>query len=118
LFLSEKLKERDQFLSELIHILDHQKIMYEFLPFTNDIWAVDYMPIQQGIDKFIQFKYEPDYLQTNQFILTQTDPKLVCKAIGLNTIYSEIRMDGGNLIKGKDWVILTDKIFSENSDRN
>lgn len=118
LFLSEKLKERVQFLSELLHILDNQKINYQFLPFTNDIWAVDYMPIQQDLTKFIQFKYEPDYLRNKRFILTQTDPKAVCRSIGLNPLKSEIIIDGGNVIKGKDWVILTDKIFTENPDRS
>ncbi len=114
LFLSEILAERERFLSQLIEILDHQKIKYKFLPLTNDIWAVDYMPIQTGKEKFIQFKYEPDYLQNDEFISTKTDTKFVTKAIGLNTIDSRIIIDGGNVIKGKDWVILTDKIFEEN----
>lgn len=81
---------------------------------TKDIWAVDYMPIQTGSDRFIQFKYEPDYLQDDYYILTQTDPMAVCKAIDLQVIESSIKIDGGNVIKGKNWVILTDKIFKEN----
>jgi agmatine deiminase len=74
------------------------------------------MPIQTELAKFIRFKYEPDYLQNDEFILTQTNTKSVCKSIGLNTIDSEIKLDGGNVIKGKNWVILTDKIFDENAD--
>jgi agmatine deiminase len=73
------------------------------------------MPIQKELDKFILFKYEPDYLQNDEFILTQTDTKTVCKAIGLSTTDSNIKIDGGNVIKGNDWVILTDKIFKENA---
>jgi agmatine deiminase len=118
LFLSEKLREKTQFLLELLFILDRQKIKHEFLPFTNDIWAVDYMPIQQDLNKFIQFRYEPDYLQNKRFLSTQTDPKPVCRAIGLNALESGIKVDGGNVIRGKDWVILTEKIFTENPARS
>ncbi len=85
---------------------------------TKDIWAVDYMPIQSEIDRFIQFKYEQDYLQDDDYILTQTDPIAVCKTINLQVIESNIKIDGGNVIKGKNWVILTDKIFKENSSIN
>jgi agmatine deiminase len=74
------------------------------------------MPIQTELTKFIQFKYEPDYLQNDEFILTQTNTKVVCKAINLATTDSEIKLDGGNVIKGKNWVILTDKILDENAD--
>jgi agmatine deiminase len=116
LFLSELLKGREQFLSQLIHILNQRAITYRFLPSTNDIWALDYMPIQKDLDKFILFKYEPDYLQNDEFILTQTNTKTVCKSIGLSTIDSNIKIDGGNVIKGNNWVILTDKIFKENAD--
>lgn len=116
LFFSDRLKERQHFLSRLTNILDYREIKYRFLPSTNDIWTVDYMPIQKDLNKFILFKYEPDYLQNDEFILTQTNAKVVCNAIGLKTNDSRIRIDGGNVIKGKDWVILTDKIFKENSD--
>lgn len=116
LFLADSIKEKTFFIERLISILKSHKINYDFLPETRDIWAVDYMPIQIGLNKFIQFKYEPDYLQNDEFILTQTDTKSVCKAIGLKTVNSKIKIDGGNVIKGKKWVILTDKIFEENAD--
>lgn len=116
LYLSEVLRSREEFFNNLISVLIANDVKYKLLPKTNDIWAVDYMPIQTGLNEFIEFKYEPDYLQSDKFILTQTKTKLVCKAIGLTTINSQIKLDGGNVIKGKDWVILTDKIFKENAD--
>lgn len=116
LCLSEVLQSREVFFNNLTSILTKSSIKYKLLPETNDIWAVDYMPIQTELAKFIRFKYEPDYLQNDEFILTQTNTKSVCKSIGLNTIDSEIKLDGGNVIKGKNWVILTDKIFDENAD--
>ncbi len=115
LYLSEVLKSRDEFFRNLTSLLIKNGIRHKLLPETNDIWAVDYMPIQTEVTRFIQFKYEPDYLQNDVFILTQTNPKSVCKAIYLRTTDSEIKLDGGNVIKGRDWVILTDKIFKENA---
>lgn len=115
LYLSEVLKSRHEFFTNLISVLVENRIDYKLLPETKDIWAVDYMPIQTGRDRFIQFKYEPDYLQDDDYILTQTDPIAVCKAIELQVIESSIKIDGGNVIKAKNWVILTDKIFEENS---
>jgi agmatine deiminase len=116
LYLSEQLTSRSHFYESLKAVLIKNEIKFDLLPQTNDIWTVDYMPIQTSLNRFIGFKYEPDYLQNDEFILTQTDTKAVCKTIGLNTINSTIRIDGGNVIKGKDWVILTDKIFKENLD--
>lgn len=116
LFLAESLNERAEFSFLLTGLLDKLEINYSFLPLTNDIWAVDFMPVQVEKNKFIKFEYEPDYLQNNNFILTQTDTKVVCRAIGLKPLDSKIRIEGGNVIKSKDWVILTDKIFKENPD--
>ena len=116
LYLSRVLKSRREFFKNLVSVLIKNDVKYKLLPETNDIWAVDYMPIQIELTEFIRFKYEPDYLQIDEFILTQTNAKSVCKAIGLTTTDSEIKLDGGNVIKGKDWIILSDKIFNENAD--
>ena len=115
LYFSKELEARSNFFKSFCSLLNKHSIRYHILDETKDIWAVDYMPIQSGIDRFIQFKYEPDYLQDDNYILTQTDPIAVCKTIDLQVIESNIKIDGGNVIKGKNWVILTDKIFKENS---
>ena len=114
LYLSDHIQSRATFFSELSSLLRSRKIEYRFLPNTRDIWAVDYMPIQVAVDRFVQFRYQPDYLQSAKYITTQTDPDEVCKDIGLDRIHSNIILDGGNVIKGKKWAILTDKVFKEN----
>jgi len=115
LYLSDILKPREKFFNNLTSLLIKNGVEYKLLPGTNDIWAVDYMPIQTELTKFIRFRYEPDYLQNDEYLLTQTNTKSVCKAISLNAVDSEIILDGGNVIKGKNWVILTDKVFDENA---
>jgi agmatine deiminase len=72
------------------------------------------MPIQVEANKFTQFKFEPDYLQSKRWIKYQTNPKLVCDSMGIVPEEVPIKLDGGNVIKGNSWVIITDKVVSEN----
>ncbi len=100
-------------------ILRRNHVKYEILEGTNDVWARDYMPIQCGVNEFVQFRYDPSYLK-NESVL-RSDPNIVCPINGLNPDYSEINLDGGNVIKWRDKVILTDRIYTENpeySDKN
>ena len=92
----------------------------EFLPNTNDIWARDYMPIQVTNDKYLEYRYDPDYLQgtskeeeknTREI---KTYPDIVCDSIGLQTQKTDIILDGGNIVKSENAIILTDKIIWEN----
>jgi agmatine/peptidylarginine deiminase len=91
-------------------------IEYEFLNLTNDIWVRDYMPIQVSENKFIEFHYDPDYLQTTKkrYRNLKTYPDIVCDKHNIKTIKSGIILDGGNVVKSSDCVILTEKIFIEN----
>ncbi len=116
LYLSDRLMQRAGFVNEFLEILDRNEIAHSFLPKTNDIWAVDYMPVQRGSNHFIQFTYQPDYLQTKRYRATITDAISVCEDIGVVPTRSKIKLDGGNVIRGEEWVLLTDKIFKENPD--
>ena len=118
-YLSDLLKSDTRFTktcNEIITILESFKIPYKFLENTNDIWARDYMPIQVNETRYIEFRYDPDYLQGLEPDQrdSKTYPDLVCESLNLKTIKSDIILDGGNVIKSNDCVILTDKIFEEN----
>ena len=116
LFLADTLKKKlPDFYAKLETILRDNKIEFELLPGTNDIWAVDYMPIQVSKDRFVQFKYNPDYLRTSQkWKKTISDVDAICDKIGLKREHSNIVLDGGNVVKGENTVIVCDKIFREN----
>jgi agmatine deiminase len=43
-------------------ILQSHGIPLGIIPGTRDIWCRDYMPIQVAKDRFVQFRYAPDYL--------------------------------------------------------
>lgn len=103
------------FFSEFESLLKKHDVNYQLIPFTKDIWAVDYMPIQIQLNKFVQFNYNPDYLQTKLWKKTITNVDMVCENLKLKTIKSKITLDGGNVIKTSNKVIMCDKIFSENA---
>lgn len=116
-YFSELLKSDKRFSKtsqEITDILKECQVNYAFLPNTRDIWARDYMPIQVSEEKFIGFRYDPDYLQGEENRIFKTYPDIVCDAIGLKTMKTDIVFDGGNVIKSNDAVILTDKILIEN----
>lgn len=77
---------------------------------------MDYMPVQTRQDEFIQFRYEPDYLMdTPENKATISDVSAICKALKIKPIKSDLNLDGSNISKWTDRVILCEKVFRENS---
>lgn len=101
---------------QLIQRFEQLEIKYGILPKTRDLWVVDFMPIQVRQDYYLQYKYDPDYLRPKKYQNTKTDPKKVCDEIDLKTNVVSIVLDGGNVVKYKNKVILTTKVFKENPD--
>ncbi len=67
LYLADTLpKNYRSFFQQFEKVLGDCNINFEFLPQTKDVWAVDYMPIQIDINKFIRFVYNPSYLQKQE----------------------------------------------------
>ena len=89
----------------LIHPLDAFGISYTLLPAAEDIWCRDYMPVQVKSDKFVRFRYTTD------------QSALIPESIRSKTVSSDLRLDGGNIVKGPDRVALTDRVFDDNDDR-
>ena len=128
-YFSDLLRE-DEFSAtceKICNILDKHNVKYDFLKGTKAIWARDYMPIQVEQDKFVQFKYEPSYLEKDlnsqsepKCVNSQSEPKHVLQTNGISAKFSDINLDGGNVIKWTDKVILTKRVFKENpnTDKN
>lgn len=95
-------------------VLNDCDINFQFLPNTKDIWAVDFMPVQVRKDLFIQFTYNPDYLRAKKYQNTISDVDKICGEIGLSTKKSQLVVDGGNVSRTDDKVIMCDKVFHEN----
>jgi agmatine deiminase len=124
LYLSDRLnKDYPEFCKNFIAELQKHQIEPNILPGTKDVWAVDFMPIQINKNEFIQFRYEPDYLreypeQRN----SASEISRICNKIknrdknltNIKIISSNIIVDGGNVVRGNDTVIMCDKVFHEN----
>lgn len=103
------------FYNSLEEILVSRDIPFGLLPGTKDIWARDYMPVQIDDQMFLQFTYNPGYLSRyKKYLPTISDPKMICTKININARHSTILLDGGNIVKGLDCAIITDRVFSEN----
>ena len=99
----------------LIRILYENAVDYSLIPDTADLWCRDYMPVQIGIDDFVCYRYWPDYLlRRKSDVRYITDTRQVCRALGLTCRYSDIIIDGGNVVKTGNHVIMTEKVFAEN----
>ena len=116
-YMSELLKTKyPDTCSRLIKILEMHNVKYAFLKGTKDIWCRDYMPIQTESGKFIQFKYDPSYLKGNkEWEASRSDVKEVCRVNGIEAQFSDINLDGGNVLICDGKAILSNRIFSENS---
>ena len=116
IYLADTLKLKyPKFSNDFQKILKQAGVDFSFLPNTKDVWAVDYMPIQINEKEFIQFRYHPNYLtDTIKWKKTISDTNLICEKIGLNPKKSEIILDGGNVVRSNNKVIMCDKVFLEN----
>ncbi|HEX5316899.1 MAG TPA: agmatine deiminase family protein, partial [Candidatus Kapabacteria bacterium] len=100
-----------QVFRELKAIVEGSGAIFVALGGTRDIWCRDYFPIQTERGKFFSYIYDPDYLQD--------DPGLVTREINYDFGEAEvlplnIKLDGGNVMKGPGFVLLTEKVFREN----
>ena len=141
-FFSSLLPEKCPVLNA--HIADalrKRDIPFTYLKGTKDIWCRDFMPIQIEKDRFVFYRYTPDYLQDKTGLTLQTNPELVFQEESnelprllpmsveeemhpisishpvLHRFKLELVMDGGNVVKCGDKVVMTDKVFVENNDK-
>ncbi|MGY3214028.1 agmatine deiminase family protein [Mucilaginibacter sp. HD30] len=114
-YLSNLLQDKcpDVF-EQLTFWFEKYNIKHAMLSNTKDLWAVDYMPLQLSTNRFVQFRYAPDYLTPKIHQITKTDSAKVYGELGINPECVDITIDGGNVVKCANKVILTCKIFKEN----
>ncbi len=114
-YLAEGLQHYMPAFKRILDELDSARVHLHTLPLTKSkkhIWARDYMPIQLDKGRFLQYAYHPDYLYGFEDFIP--DYKGICKELNLECVTTDIVMDGGNVVKCGDKVIMTDKIIKEN----
>ena len=115
-YLSELLKERfpDCF-NRLTSTLKKHNVEYRLLKGTKDIWCRDYMPVQTKSGKLIQFKYDPSYLKgKREWEESRSDVREICRLNNIDATFSDINLDGGNVLICDGRAIISDRIFTEN----
>lgn len=115
-YLSELIEERfqDSF-NCLTAVLKKHGVEYRLLKGTKDIWCRDYMPIQTESGKLVQFRYDPSYLKgQKEWEESRSDVREVCRLNGFEPVFSNINLDGGNVLLCSGRAIVSDRIFSEN----
>lgn len=97
--------------------LEENKVRYSLLENTCDKWVRDFMPIQVAKDSFVSYIYDPDYLQEDRNLISRCED--IPHIPDIEVVRSTRRIiDGGNVVKGDDFVVMTDKVFSENERLN
>lgn len=115
-YMSALLKElhKDTY-ERLIAILDKHGIPHTLIEGTRDIWCRDYMPVQTSSGKLVQFRYDPSYLKgKREWRDSKSEVKEVCAVNKLHPVFSDINLDGGNVVMYGKKAIITDRVFSEN----
>lgn len=117
-YLSSLLRRRSpDTCASLVSALERHGVSYHFLDHTNDVWCRDYMPVQVAEDVFCGFTYDPDYLHESEKLLaSRTDGNRVCRELGIDVKIPPIPLviDGGNVIRCDDKIIMVEKVFREN----
>ena len=117
IYLSKHLQtEYSVVYKELCKVLDENGVNHSLLPYSNDIWARDFMPVHVGGGLYLGYIYKPDYLvdkvRMRKYI---TEQKMAIMDFPINYITQlDIVLDGGNFVFCDNKMIMTDKIFSEN----
>lgn len=109
--------------AHLIDVLQKHDIPFSFLSGTKDIWCRDFMPIQIEEDRFVFYKYTPNYLENALRLQTNTDKVFRAGENQLqhllqNAVAIDLVLDGGNVVKCGDTIVMTEKVFIENKDKN
>lgn len=125
-YFSDLLSKKCPVLSQHIaEVLEENHIRYAYLSETKDIWCRDFMPIQIDEDRFLFYKYTPDYLQSPYYSRFQTNIEKVFQSqqnrleqVQQNAVTIDLVLDGGNVVKCGDTVVMTEKVFVENKDKS
>ena len=118
-YLAEGIKGYPKVAENLLYALCKEGVETDYLPHSKSkkhVWARDYMPIQLEENLFLKYVYNPDYLKS---ALDYIPPYIsMIKNLKLKTKLTMFVIDGGNVVKFRDCVLMTDKVLVENCVRN
>lgn len=111
-------KECPNLYKKLKQILKDNGVDCRLLKYTEDIWCRDFMPIQTADNRFVSYKYLPNYLNDAENRKYITNVKKVGNIDflkwGDNVVDLDLIIDGGNVVKCGNKIVMTEKVFVEN----
>ena len=107
-------KEHHREWQAILDILNRHNIKSGLLEGTLDIWCRDYMPIKVSDSEFVQFEYNSSYLQGPENDCFRTIPEQIPQRDQFKPVKSKIILDGGNVVRRKDKVIISERVKSDN----
>ena len=102
------------FWHRLEKLLLHESIPYSFIDGTRDIWCRDYMPVQVSKTRYVRFRYKPSYCDNSKWRHTITNQEVILINHEIESIDSGLIVDGGNIVKSNNRIIMTDRIMKDN----
>ena len=107
--LAEKFPEIHQ---KICKILNKHQVAVKEIKNTKDIWCRDYMPVPIKNNKYCWFNYSPSYLKCYEHLISKQQDITLPKY--METQFSDIRLDGGNVIRYKNKAMISDRVYLEN----
>ena len=119
IYFSSLLKTNDIYkpaADRLFAALNTHSIPYKLLDNTRDIWLRDFMPVRTKSGKYVSFRYEPSYLDDDADLKTDFRKDIAPQFPFKNLVYSNINLDGGNIVfsPSREIAVISDRIFMEN----
>jgi agmatine deiminase len=109
-YLTAALARHPVVFDTMVNELSGAGVEVKLISGTANIWARDFMPLQVG-DHFVKFRYQHDEKRWPQLHV----PEECWRHIG-DVRESHIRLDGGNVVRYRDRVLMTEIVFQHNPD--
>ncbi len=95
--------------------LEKQGVILKILKGTEDFYCRDFMPVQVSEKEFVQFVFRPErYLNDDELDYISSPERVELENNLIQPTYSNIILDGGNVVKWEDKVIITDRVIKDN----
>jgi len=96
--------------------LKKRRERWRLLEKTRDIWCRDFLPVYGAGGEPVQFRYEPGYLKGKDRYRSR--PEEFLPELGITPRYCSLNLDGGNILIHGNIGIVSDRIFSENKEKD
>ncbi len=116
LWVADGLRSQQSFHDGFRRVMNRIGIRYGCIEgVAHNIWCRDYMPVATAHGTLVQFRYWPDYLvRSPKHRRTIVDASTLVVERSVPRVQSDLIVDGGNVVLGPGYAVLTRKVLREN----